>query len=161
MVGDRCFLMTGAHVGHDCRVGNDVTFANCATLGGHAVIGDKVFLGGLSAVHQFVRVGDLAIIGGVCGVVHDLIPFGSVVGARAELGGLNLIGLKRNGYPRASIHALRHAYRMLFFGEGTVMERAERVATEFAGDAAVAKLVDFVRTSTKRQLTVPREYHED
>lgn len=159
-VGDRCFLMTGAHVAHDCRVGDDVIFANSATLGGHVVVGDKVFLGGLCAVHQFVRIGEESIVGGLSGVEHDVIPFGSVLGARAQLGGLNLIGLKRRGYPRDSIHALRRAYRMLFFGGGTLAERVEAVDGAFRGDVNVAKIVAFVRADTKRRLTTPRDLDE-
>ncbi|HEV7283689.1 MAG TPA: acyl-ACP--UDP-N-acetylglucosamine O-acyltransferase, partial [Kaistia sp.] len=77
-VGDRCFLMTGVHIAHDCQLGNDVIMANCATLGGHVEIGNNVFLGGLCALHQFVRVGDQAIIGGLCPIWHDVIPFGAV-----------------------------------------------------------------------------------
>lgn len=160
-VGDRCFLMTGAHVAHDCHVGDDVTFANNATLAGHVTVGDKVFLGGLCAVHQFVRIGEQAIIGGVTGVEHDVIPFGSALGARAQLGGLNLVGLKRRNFSREAIHALRRAYRMLFFGPGTLAERNEQVAAAFVDDANVGKIVDFVRAGTKRRLTVPRGLDED
>jgi UDP-N-acetylglucosamine acyltransferase len=159
-VGERCFIMTGSHVAHDCRVGDDVIFANSATLGGHVVVGDKVFLGGLCAVHQFVRIGEQSIVGGLSGVEHDVIPFGSVLGARAQLGGLNLVGLKRRGYPRDAIHALRRAYRMLFFGDGTLAERADAVAGAFPDDANVAKIVAFVRSDTKRRLTTPRDLDE-
>jgi UDP-N-acetylglucosamine acyltransferase len=160
-VGDRCFLMVGAHVGHDCILGNDVIFANNATLGGHCTIGEHVFFGGLSAAHQFVRIGEQAVIGGMTGVEFDVIPFGAALGARAELAGLNLVGLKRRGFSREAIHALRRAYRMLFFGEGALSERVEQVAKAFAGDRNVQRVVEFIRAGGKRRLTLPRELSDD
>ena len=99
-VGDRCFLMANSHVGHDCAVGNDVTLANGAVLGGHVTIGDHVFVGGNSAVHQFVRVGEGAMLGGMSGITRDIIPFGFAFGPKADLVGLNMVGLKRRGQPR-------------------------------------------------------------
>ncbi|MCC6949096.1 MAG: acyl-ACP--UDP-N-acetylglucosamine O-acyltransferase [Bradyrhizobiaceae bacterium] len=155
-VGDRCMFMVGAHVGHDCVVGNDVIFANNATLGGHCTVGDFVFFGGLSAAHQFVRIGEQAVIGGMSGLENDVIPFGAALGARAELGGLNIIGMKRRGFSREQMHALRRAYRMLFFGEGALAARVDQVAAEFAGDANVRKIVDFIRAGTKRKIMLPR-----
>lgn len=155
-VGERCMFMAYAHVGHDCIVGNDVTFANGGTLGGHCTVGDFVFMGGYAAVHQFVRIGERAVIGGLSGVVHDVIPFSAALGERAKLAGLNIVGLKRGGLTRPQIHALRHAYRMLFAGPGTVLESAERVAAEFAGDRNVQRIVQFVHEAGKRRLTTPR-----
>lgn len=155
-IGDRCFLMAGAHVAHDCVVGNQVIFANNATLGGHAEIGDHVFLGGLCAVHQFTRVGSQAVVGGLVGVTEDIIPFGAAIGHRGELAGLNIIGLKRRGFTRAAIHSLRAAYRDLFTGETTFAERVERVAVTYAGDANVRQIVDFIRSAGKRRIALPR-----
>ena len=155
-VGERCMFMAYAHVGHDCIVGNDVTFANGGTLGGHCAVGDFVFMGGYAAVHQFVRIGERAVIGGLSGVVHDVIPFAAALGERAELAGLNIVGLKRGGLTRPQIHALRHAYRMLFAGPGTVLESAEKVAAEFSNDRNVQRIVQFVREAGKRRLTTPR-----
>jgi UDP-N-acetylglucosamine acyltransferase len=155
-VGDRCMFMVGAHVGHDCVVGNDAFFANNAILAGHCSVGDHVFLGGLSAVHQHVRIGEQVVIGGVTGVEFDVIPFAAALGARAELGGLNVVGLKRRNVSREAIHSLRRAYRALFFGAGTLAERVEEVAAEFSGDANVQKIVAFIRTGGKRRLTLPR-----
>ena len=154
-VGDRGFFMVGAHVGHDCTVGDDVVFANNATLGGHCSIGNFVFIGGLSAVHQFVRVGEHAVIGGVVGLRHDVIPF-AAVDSGGRLGGLNLVGLKRRGFSREAIHALRRAYRMLFFGEGTLAGRVETVVKAYAGDANVMRIVEFVRAAGKRRMVTPR-----
>ena len=108
-VGSNGYFMAYSHVGHDCVVGDNVIFANAATLGGHCHVGDGVIIGGLAAVHQNCRVGTGAFIGGVSGVVNDVIPFGSVVGDRAELGGLNIVGLKRRGYDRKTIHEVRNA----------------------------------------------------
>ncbi len=156
-VGDRGFYMAYSHVGHDCRVGDDVIFANSATLGGHCEIGDRVFLGGLCAIHQFVRVGAQAMIGGLVGVTHDVIPFGVVIGHRGGLAGLNVVGLKRLGWPPAKILGLRRAYGRLFFGEGTFSQRVNEVAKTFADDANVMQIVEFIRTTGKRRLTMPRE----
>ncbi|WP_428030310.1 acyl-ACP--UDP-N-acetylglucosamine O-acyltransferase [Ancylobacter sp.] len=155
VVGDNCFFMVNSHVAHDCVVGNHVIFANNATLAGHVTIGNNVFLGGMAALHQHVRVGDNAIVGGLCGLQHDLIPFGAMIYGRSGLGGLNIIGMKRRGFTRPQIHALRAAYRELFYSGGTLGERAARVAEDFAGDANVLHVVDFIRNGGKRRLTVP------
>jgi len=119
-VGDGCLFMVGAHVAHDCRLGDDVIMANNATLAGHVAIGDYAILGGLSAVHQFVRIGKHAMIGGVTGVERDVIPYGQVVGDRARLVGLNIVGLQRRGFSREQVQALRTAYQMLFGEAGTL-----------------------------------------
>jgi UDP-N-acetylglucosamine acyltransferase len=149
-------FMVGSHIGHDCVVGNDVIFANNATLGGHCSVGDQVFFGGLSAAHQFVRIGEQAIVGGVTGLEFDVIPFGAALGARAELGGLNIVGLKRRKFTREAIHSLRSAYRDLFFGEGSLAERIDSVAAAYGNDANVQKIITFIRAGGKRRLTLPR-----
>lgn len=155
-VGERCMFMVGSHVGHDCAVGDAVIFANNAVLGGHAVIGDNTFLGGQAAVHQFVRVGEGAMISGLSGIANDLIPFGFAIGQKANLRGLNIVGLRRRGASRADLHRLRDVYRALFLGDGVFRERVEAVAREFADDAFAMKIVDFVRSSGKRPLMQPR-----
>lgn len=155
VVGDGCMFMVNSHVAHDCVVGSNVIFANNATLAGHVTVGDNVFLGGMAAIHQFVRIGDNAIVGGLCGLQHDLIPFGAMIYGRSGLGGLNIIGMKRRGFSRPQIHALRAAYRELFYSAGTMSERTERVAGQFADDANVMQVVEFVRSGAKRRLTVP------
>ena len=154
-IGDRCFLMVGSHVGHDCQVGNDVTFANNAVLGGHVTVGDNVFLGGNAAVHQFVRIGEGAMVAGVSGVRADLIPFGYAVGQLADLIGLNVIGLKRRGCTRDELHRLRRAYRMLFLGGETFRQRVDAVTQEFAGDPLVGKIVAFIGAGGSRALMHP------
>lgn len=156
-VGDRCTLMVSVHVAHDCSIGNDVIMANNSTLGGHCTIGDRVTLGGFAAIHQFTRVGDLAIIGGMAAVARSVIPYAAAIGDRAELAGINIIGLKRAGYSKDDIHTLRKAYRMLFSSRGVIEERANLVEAAFTGEALVANLVEFVRgETTKRSICLPR-----
>ena len=155
-VGDRCLFMVGSHVAHDCKVGNNVIMANNATLAGHVQIGDHAILGGLSAVHQFVRIGQHAMIGGMSGVEHDVIPYGSVMGDRARLAGLNVVGLKRRNFSRDEIHALRSAYRMIFAAEGTMAERIEDAAEMFKETPAVMDIVEFIRADSSRSVCQPR-----
>jgi UDP-N-acetylglucosamine acyltransferase len=155
-VGDHCLFMVGSHVAHDCRVGDYVIMANNATLAGHVTLGDYAILGGLSAVHQFVRIGRHAMIGGMSGVEHDVIPYGSVMGDRARLAGLNAIGLKRRNFSREDIHALRAAYRMIFAAEGTLAERIADAAEMFKGSAPVMDIVDFIRADSSRSICQPR-----
>jgi UDP-N-acetylglucosamine acyltransferase len=154
-VGDRCFLMANSHVGHDCRVGDDVVFANGAVLGGHVSIADHVFIGGNTAVHQFCRAGEGAMLGGMSGITRDVIPFGFAFGPRAELVGLNVVGLKRRKFGRSDIHRIRSAYRMLFFDSGTFAERLERIAAEFGTDPVIGKIVTFIRDGGKRSPMLP------
>lgn len=158
-VGDGCLLMVGAHVAHDCMVGNQVILANNATLGGHVVVGDNAILGGLSAVHQFVRIGAHAMIGGMSGVENDVIPYGLVMGDRARLSGLNLVGLERRGFAKEDIRALRTAYRMLFAPDGTMAERLEEVAGAFAHSPVVCDVVAFIRCRSNRALCQPQAGH--
>lgn len=159
-VGDDCLLMIGAHVAHDCQVGNSVILVNNATLAGHVHVGDHAILGGLSAVHQWVRIGPHAFLGGLSGLENDLIPYGSAIGDRARLGGLNIVGLKRRGFERESIHKLRAAYRMLFSDEGTLLERVEDVALMFADEPLVIQVVDFIRAGGDRRVCMPRTGRE-
>ena len=111
-IGNNCLFMIGSHVAHDCFIGNNVIMANNATLAGHVCIDDFAILGGLSAVHQFVRIGKHAMVGGMSGVENDVIPYGSVMGDRAFLSGLNIIGLKRRGFNRNEIQDLRTVFRL-------------------------------------------------
>lgn len=157
-VGDNCLFMVGAHVAHDCRLGNNIIMANNATLGGHVTVEDFVVIGGLAAIHQFVRIGKHAIIGGMSGVENDVIPYGSVVGERAALAGLNLVGLKRRGFERDTIHALRNAYKMLFDeDEGTLFERTAKVQEAFSGIAPVQEVLSFMEDKGSRSLCTPRQ----
>ncbi len=149
-IGDGGLFMTGTHVAHDCTIGDGVIMANNATLAGHVTIGDHAVLGGLCAVHQFVRIGTLAMVGGLSGVEFDVIPYGSVIGNRAWLAGLNLVGLRRRGVAREDIHALRRAYQELFAPDGTMAERVERVAEQYRDSPQVAEVVAFMRAKSQR-----------
>lgn len=155
-VGDNGLFMAGVHIAHDCKVGNNVIMANNATLGGHVSVSDFAFLGGLSAVHQFVRIGPHAMIGGMTGVEADVIPFGLVMGDRARLQGLNIVGLKRRGFSREDIHNLRTAYRLLFAAEGTMAERLDDVAALYKDSKPVMELVDFIRSDSARAICQPK-----
>lgn len=158
-VGDNCLFMMSAHVAHDCMIGDHVILVNNATLAGHVHIGDFAIIGGLSAVHQFVRIGAHAMIGGMSGVENDVIPFGSVMGERANLSGLNIVGLKRRGFSRDDIHTLRNAYRMLFANEGTLGERVDDVAEMFGTNDVVADILSFIKEASSRGLTQPESGH--
>lgn len=160
-VGDRCFLMANSHIGHDCRVGNDVMLANGAVLGGHVSIANHVFIGGNTAVHQFCRAGEGAMLGGVSGITRDVIPFGFAFGPKAALVGLNVVGLKRRNFSRSEIHRIRNAYRMLFLDGGTFADRLDRVAGEFGADPTVAKIVSFIRDGGKRSPMMPAARNGD
>jgi UDP-N-acetylglucosamine acyltransferase len=156
-VGARGYFMAGSHVGHDCVVGDDVTFANSVALGGHSIIGDGVIFGGLSAVQQFCRVGKGAMVGGLTGVNRDVIPYAMAFGDHAELAGLNLIGLKRRGLPRETINAMRATFRSVFYGEGgTIGDRARAAKDKFDGIAEVAEIADFILADAKQELCLAR-----
>lgn len=157
-IGDNGYFMAYSHVAHDCEIGNGVTFANGVQLGGHVQIGDGVNCGGLSAIQQFGRVGRYAFIGGVTGVNEDVIPYGTAIGSRAELTGLNLIGLKRRGIPRTNIHALRGAFRMMFQDEtGPLESRARRAAERWPEIPEVQEVVAFVLADAKRPVCTARK----
>ncbi len=154
-VGDDNLFMMATHVAHDCRIGNHVIMANNATLGGHVVVEDFVIIGGLAGIHQFVRLGRGAMIGGLAGVVADVIPYGSVMGERAHLAGLNLVGLRRRGAERDAINGLRAAFEAMFAGEGTLQDRVRRAAEAHPGNPLVGEIADFVTAESSRSFTVP------
>lgn len=156
-IGANCYLMVGTHVAHDCVLGHHVTMVNGATIGGLVEIGDYATLGGLAAVQQRLRVGAYSFVGGLTGVNSEIIPFAIAIGDRAELGGLNIVGLKRRGFDRPTIHALRASYREIFFGRGTLDERVERAAERFSEIEPVMAIIQFVRTGGKRPLCTPRD----
>jgi UDP-N-acetylglucosamine acyltransferase len=154
-IGSDGLLMVGAHIAHDCQLGDNVILVNNATLAGHVTIGDHAIVGGLSAVHQFVRIGAHAFVGGMSGVTADVIPFGMAVGNRATLAGLNIVGLRRQDFPREQIHELRQAYRMLFSSEGTLMERLEDVDNMFSANPLVQQIIEFIKSHSDRSFCVP------
>lgn len=154
-VGDDCLFMVGAHVAHDCVVGNQVVMANNASIGGHVHVGDFVFLGGLSGVHQFARIGRYSFVGGAAMVTKDVIPYGSVWGNHARLEGLNLVGLKRRGFSRDLINAMRTAYRMMFAPEGTLQERLSDVLETYPDVPQIVEIVNYIREDSNRPICLP------
>jgi len=130
--------------------------ANNATLAGHVSVGDFAVLGGLCAVHQFVRIGRMAMIGGLAGVENDVIPYGMVLGNRAYLNGLNIVGMKRRGVARDVIQNLRNSYRCLFAPDGTFADRLDDVARQFVSERCVIEIVDFIRSADNRSICLPR-----
>ncbi|MDJ0929677.1 acyl-ACP--UDP-N-acetylglucosamine O-acyltransferase [Breoghania sp.] len=156
VVGDRCAFLANSHVGHDCLLGSDIVLSNNVMIAGHVSMGDFVIMGGGSAVIQFTRVGAHSFIGGLAGLENDLIPFGIVMGNRARLSGLNLVGLKRRGFPREDIHALRAAYRDLFESEtGTLQDRAQSVKEAHPDAPLVQQVADFVLATGDRRICTP------
>ena len=155
-IGDNCLFMVGAHVAHDCQIGDHVVMANNATLAGHVVVEDYAVLGGLSAVHQFVRIGRHAMIGGMSGVERDVIPYGQVMGDRARLCGLNIIGMQRRGFSREDIQELRNAYQFLFSTDGTFIDRVNETAERFSGIGPVDDIIEFIRADSSRAICQPK-----
>ncbi|MBA3447457.1 MAG: acyl-ACP--UDP-N-acetylglucosamine O-acyltransferase [Pseudaminobacter sp.] len=154
-IGRNGNFLAYSHVAHDCIVGDNVTLTNGATLGGHCEIGDNVSIGGLSAVHQFVRVGQNAFLAGGSMFVGDVIPYAIAMGNRAKLRGLNVVGLRRSGMPRAEILALRRAYNTIFDRSRPVAENVEIARAEFSGSPAAMKIIDFLSARGKRHYVVP------
>ena len=155
-IGDDGLFMAGCHVAHDVHVADRVILVNNVALGGHCILEDDVIVGGLSGVHQFVRIGRGAIIGAVTMVANDVIPYGLVQAPRGELDGLNLVGLKRRGAARSDIIALRAAFQMLAQGEGTFQERARRLG-EDSDSEYVQSIVEFVSGQSDRSFMTPRQ----
>ncbi len=149
-IGSGCLLMVGVHIAHDCVIGDNVIFANNATLGGHVKVGDNAVIGGLSAIHQFVRIGRGAMIGGMSGVEHDVIPYGLVMGERASLAGLNLVGMKRANIARDEIHALRNFFKDVFAESSeNFVEKVNNVA-KTSPSKIVQEVAGFVNSESSR-----------
>lgn len=155
-VGNNCLFMVAAHIAHDCQIADNVILVNNATLAGHVSVDEWAIVGGLSAVHQFVRIGKHAMIGGKTGVTDDVIPYGSVIGNRACLSGLNIVGLKRRNFSREDIHNLRKAYRLIFAEEGTLSERLQDVAELFPDNEPVQEIIDFITVDSSRAICQPK-----
>ncbi len=153
-IGDDGLFMAGCHIAHDVMIGNRVVVVNSVAVAGHCIIEDDVIIGGLSGIHQFVRIGKGAIIGALSMVTNDVIPHGLVQGPRGKLDGLNLVGLKRRGVARSDITALRAAFQMMAQGEGAFQERVNRMGSEFDSDY-VQEIVDFVLGDSDRSYLTP------
>jgi UDP-N-acetylglucosamine acyltransferase len=152
VIGNSNFLMAYSHVAHDCKLGNHIIMANSVALGGHIEIGDYAILGGIVAVHQFVRIGAYAIIGGQSAVSLDIPPYVSAAGNRAQLYGLNLVGLKRRGFRDEAINTLKKAYKVIFRSGLTQEEAFRKVQQEYAASREAMHLVEFMKSS-KRGVT--------
>jgi len=148
-VGEENFLMAYTHIAHDCITGKKVIFANNATLAGHIVVGDNATIGGLVAIHQFVRIGDYAYVGGKSAVVKDIPPYVIASGDRAKLHGLNSVGLKRHGFSQETLSSLKKAYRIIFRIGITLNEAIERVRAEVEQIREVVNLIDFIKSSRR------------
>ncbi|MBF91405.1 MAG: acyl-[acyl-carrier-protein]--UDP-N-acetylglucosamine O-acyltransferase [Rickettsiales bacterium] len=155
-VGDNCLLMVGTHIAHDCKIFENVIFANHSTLAGHVVIESNVVVGALSAIHQFSQIGEGAMIGGMSGVTADVIPFGTVLGNRAKLSGLNIIGLKRRDFSKDEISELRKVYKFIFHSkEKTFKNRLNEVINTNCKYYTVKKLLDFLSRNSERSFCLP------
>jgi len=154
VVGNNCLFMISSHIAHDCTVGNNVVIANNVPLGGHVTIEDDVVIGGNSAVQQFVRIGKLAMIGGMTGVLKDVIPFGLSFGNRNYLRGINLIGLKRKKYKNAVIMELDEAFKKIFSSK-SLHENLSKINGEYKGNDLVAEVINFISKDKKRPICTP------
>jgi UDP-N-acetylglucosamine acyltransferase len=148
-IGDDCLIMAQAHVAHDCLIGDGVIMANAATLAGHVVIEDRANIGAYSGVHQFCRVGKEAYIGGYSVVVKDALPFALTVGNHAKCYGLNITGMKRRGYSRATIDSLHHAFHLLLSAKLNTTQAVDRIKQEITGSPEVSDLLRFIEGSSR------------
>ena len=154
VIGNNCLFMISSHIAHDCQVGNNVIIANNVPLGGHAIIEDNVVIGGNSAVQQFTRIGKMAMIGGMTGVLHDVIPYGLSTGNRNSLQGLNLIGLRRAKFENKDILGLSEAYKEIFATKN-INENISKLNGSFQENPLVKNVIDFITKDKKRSICTP------
>ena len=155
VIGDNCLLMISSHIAHDCHIGNNVVIANNVPLGGHVTIEDSVVIGGNSAVQQFTRIGRLAMIGGMTGVLKDVIPFGLSFGNRNYLRGINLIGLKRSKYDNKKIMELDQAFKKIFSSEN-LHKNLDKINGEYKKNDLVKEVINFIEKDKKRPICTPQ-----
>ena len=155
VIGNNCLLMISSHIAHDCHIGNNVVIANNVPLGGHVTIEDSVVIGGNSAVQQFTRIGRLAMIGGMTGVLKDVIPFGLSFGNRNYLRGINLIGLKRKKYDNKKIMELNSAFKKIFSSK-SLHENLSKINGEYKENNLVAEVINFISKDKKRPICTPQ-----
>ena len=153
-IGDNCLFMLGSHIGHDCNLGNNIILANNAALAGHVVLEDGVYVGGLSGIHQFVRIGEGAFIGALSMVTKDVIPFGMVYGERAKLMGFNLVGLRRLGINNKHIKELKGVYKIIFNEKQTFQKRIDNIKT--SDNPLIKKLINFLKAEKDRAILSPK-----
>ena len=154
VIGNNCLFMISSHIAHDCQVGNNVIIANNVPLGGHAIIEDNVVIGGNSAVQQFTRIGKMAMIGGMTGVLHDVIPYGLSTGNRNSLQGLNLIGLRRAKFENKDILGLSEAYKEIFATKN-INENISKLNGSFQENPLVKEVIEFITKDKKRSICTP------
>jgi UDP-N-acetylglucosamine acyltransferase len=154
VIGNNCLLMISSHIAHDCRVGNNVIIANNVPLGGHVIVEDNVVIGGNSAVQQFTRIGTMAMIGGMTGVLHDVIPYGLSTGNRNSLQGLNLIGLRRAKFENKDILGLSEAYKEIFATKN-IRENISKLNGSYQNNPLVKNVIDFITKDKKRSICTP------
>jgi UDP-N-acetylglucosamine acyltransferase len=153
-IGNNCLFMIASHIAHDCQVGNNVVIANNVPLGGHVIIEDNVIIGGNSAVQQFTRIGQMAMIGGMTGVLHDVIPYGLSTGNRNSLQGLNLIGLRRAKFENKDILGLSEAYKQIFATKN-FMENISKLNSSYQDNKLVKNVIGFITKDKKRSICTP------
>jgi len=154
VIGNNCLFMISSHVAHDCVVGNDVVIANNVPLGGHVTIQDSVVIGGNSAVQQYTRIGRLAMIGGMTGVLKDVIPFGLSFGNRNYLRGINIVGLRRKKYDNKKIMELDAAFKKIFSSKN-LHENLEKINGEYKSNGLVTEVINFISKDKKRPICTP------
>ena len=154
-IGDNCLFMISSHIAHDCQIGSNVVIANNVPLGGHVIIEDSVVIGGNSAVQQFTRIGRLAMVGGMTGVLKDVIPFGMSFGNRNYLKGINLIGLRRNKYENKVIIELDKAYKEIFSSKN-LHENLSKINGEYKENDLVKEVINFIEKNKKRPICTPQ-----
>jgi UDP-N-acetylglucosamine acyltransferase len=154
IIGNNCLFMISSHVAHDCLVGNNVIIANNVPLGGHVIIEDSVVIGGNSAVQQFTRIGKMAMIGGMTGVLHDVIPYGLSTGNRNSLQGLNLIGLRRAKFENKEILGLSETYKKIFATKNLI-ENISKLNGSFKDNVLVNEVIEFITKDKKRSICTP------
>ncbi len=160
VVGNDCLFMAGVHVAHDCIIQDSVIMANQVTLGGHVVVERHATIGGLCAVHQFVRIGAHAMIGGMSGVEKDVVPYASVMGERAWVAGINLVGLKRHGFSREAISTIRTVYNQLFSNDLTFEKRIEQISNQFKDSPEILNIISFLKADRSRAVCLPRNFDD-
>jgi len=153
-IGNNCLFMIASHIAHDCQVGNNVIIANNVPLGGHVIVEDNVVIGGNSAVQQFTRIGKMAMIGGMTGVLHDVIPYGLSTGNRNSLQGLNLIGLRRAKFENKDILGLSEAYKEIFASKN-LTENINKLNSSYQNNELVKNVIDFITKDKKRSICTP------
>ena len=156
MIGNNCLMMIGTHIAHDCLIGNNVIFANHSTLAGHVILKDNVVVGALSAIHQFSKIGEGAMIGGMSGVTADVVPYSTVVGNRAKLSGLNILGLKRRNIEKKEISELRKVYKYIFHNnQNTLRERVINMKQKEFKEQTIQIFLEFLSEDSDRSFTLP------